>query len=190
VISWYSQNQTISTGISASLTNFGSEQFWGLPRLVYLVIALVLASWYLLNRTPFGRRLYGIGANVRAARLVGVRVGRDVFSAFVIAGVLSAIAGILLTAREGSATADPGTDLLFPAIAAVFLGATVATPGRFNVIGTVIGVLFVATSVSGLTLIGAADWVQPVFNGCALLVAVSLSTVLRRRRTGSADLSS
>ena len=58
------------------------------------------------------------------------------------------------------------------------------TPGRFNVIGTVIGVLFVAASVSGLTLSGASDWVQPVFNGGALLVAVVLSTHLTRRRRG------
>jgi ribose/xylose/arabinose/galactoside ABC-type transport system permease subunit len=187
VIIWYTQGQTIATGISSTLTNFGSVTLWGIPRLVYLVAFLVAVTWYLLTQTPYGRRLYAIGANARSARLVGIRVSRDVFVSFVTAGVLSGIAGVLAVARAGAATSDPGTSLLFPAIAAVFLGATVVSPGRFNVLGTVIGVLFVATSVSGLTLAGAADWVDPVFNGAALIVAVSLSTLLRRRRTGSAD---
>jgi ribose transport system permease protein len=85
-------------------------------------------------------------------------------------------------ARTGSATADSGTNLLFPALAAAFLGATAVVPGFFNVVGTIIGVLFVAVSVSGLTLSGASAWVSPVFNGAALLIAVGLSHYLGRHR--------
>jgi ribose transport system permease protein len=93
---------------------------------------------------------------------------------------------VLQLARAGSATADAGTNLLFPALAAAFLGATAVRPGFFNVMGTVIGVLFVAASVSGLTLSGASSWASPVFNGAALLVAVGLATYLGRRRGGRA----
>jgi len=188
IISWYTNGQTIAAGISESLTGFGSETLFGLPRLVYLVGALVLATWYLLTQTPYGRKLYAIGANVRSARLVGISVDRHVLLSFVIAGFLAGVAGVMAVARTGAATSNNGTSALFPAIAAVFLGATVVQPGRFNVFGTVIGVTFVAVSVSGLTLMGAADWVDPVFNGLALVLAVGLSTLLRRRRTGSADI--
>jgi len=76
--------------------------------------------------------------------------------------------------------------MLFPALAAVFLGATAIRPGRFNVWGTVFGLTLVAISVSGLTLAGAADWVEPVFNGSALAVAVGMSSYLRRRALGGA----
>jgi ribose transport system permease protein len=77
--------------------------------------------------------------------------------------------------------------MLFPALAAVFLGATAIRPGRFNVFGTVFGVGLVAVSVSGLTLAGTSDWVNPVFNGAALAVAVGLATFLRRRVTLGGD---
>ncbi len=184
LISWYSDNQSISTGISPALTDFGSLTWFGLPRLVYLVIVLAALGWYVLVQTPYGRSLYAIGSNPRAARLVGIKVQREVFLAFVVSGTLAGVAGVLTTARTGGSTTDTGTTVLFGALAAVFLGLTAVTPGRFNIVGTMIGVLFVAASVSGLTLSGASDWVQPVFNGGALMVAVILSTYLNRRRRG------
>ncbi len=184
IVTWYTGGQTITSSISQGLINFGSLDWLGLPRAVYLVAVVTLLAWYLLAQTPFGRRLYALGDNPRSARLVGIRVQREAFYAFVLAGLLAGIAGVLLTARNGGATADTGTDLIFPALAAVFLGATAVDPGRFNVLGTVIGVLFVAVAVSGLTLAGVSDWVQPVFNGCALIVAIGLSTYLARRRRG------
>jgi ribose transport system permease protein len=101
---------------------------------------------------------------------------------FVLAGALAAIAGALQLARTGSGNPQVGSNLTLSALAACFLGATVVRPGQFNVPGTLIGVFFVAVSVNGLTLAGAADWVDPVFNGAAVIVAVALSTVLGRRR--------
>jgi ribose/xylose/arabinose/galactoside ABC-type transport system permease subunit len=181
-IQWYSGGQTISTGVSPALIRFGSQQWLGLPRVVPVVIVLMAAMWFVLGHTPFGRALYAIGSNPRAAKLVGIRVQRNLFTTFVIAGTLAGVAGVLQTARTGGATADTGTSLLFPALAAVFLGATAIEPGRFNVLGTLIGVLFVSESVSGLTLSGASDWVDPVFNGAALLLAVGLSTSFGRKR--------
>ena len=88
------------------------------------------------------------------------------------ASALGGIAGALLTTILGTGDPTAGLSYLFPAFAAVFLGATTIRPGRYNVIGTVIGVYFVGTAVSGLTLRGADTWVQPVFNGAALIFAV------------------
>ena len=181
-ILWYTDGQTIFQGISPDLRIFGSSTVAGLPQVTAVVAVVALVAWYVLTHTPYGRSLYAIGSNHVAARLVGLRVGRNVLLAFVISGTIAGAAGVLQLSRTGSATSDSGTALLFPALAAVFLGATAIRPGFFNVVGTVIGALFVSFSVSGLTISGADTWVSPVFNGVALLVAVGLSTWLGARR--------
>lgn len=100
----------------------------------------------------------------------------------IVAGFIAGGAGVLQLARVGSASASDGGTLLFPALAAVFLGATAIRPGFFNVWGTIIGAVFVSVSVSGLALSGASGWASNVFNGLALLAAVALSTYLGRRK--------
>jgi ribose transport system permease protein len=112
-----------------------------------------------------------------------------VFGGFLMASVLAGIAGIVLVTRAGAAPPTAAPPYLFPAFAAVFLGATVFRPGHYNVFGTVVGVLFVAVSISGLSLSGADIWVAPVFNGAALILAVALSTFLARVRQASASAS-
>lgn len=182
IIQWYTGGQTILAGISPTLVNFGNSNLFGIPEVVYVVVLIAAALWYLLSHTPYGRSLYAVGANPRAAQLVGIRSARYATVTFVLAGAIAGVVGVLQLARTGSATASDGTSLLFPALAAAFLGATAVRPGFFNVWGTLIGVLFVAVAVSGLTLAGASTWVSPVFNGIALLAAVGLSTWLGRHR--------
>jgi ribose transport system permease protein len=181
IVQWYTGGQAIFEGISPALTDFGALTLAGLPQVSFVVAGLALVSWFVLTQTAYGRSLYAVGSSDRAARLVGIPVGRDVAVSFVVAGLLAGVAGVLQLSRTGSATADNGTSLLFPALAAVFLGATSVRPGFFNVAGAMIGVLFVSVSVAGLTLSGASAWVSPVFNGLALLVAVGLSSWLGRR---------
>lgn len=184
LIQWYTHGQTIHEGISTTLTDFSYSKVAGVPQVTAIVLVIALVAWYLLAQTPFGRSLYAIGSNPASARLVGLKVDRNVMLTFVIAGTIAGAAGVLRLAVQGSATSDSGTSLLFPALAAVFLGATAIRPGFFNVMGTVIGVLFVSFSVNGLTLSGVDSSVQYVFNGAALLVAIGFSTYLgiRRRR--------
>lgn len=183
LIQWYTGGQAI-VGIDPTLLQFGSRQWFGVPRVVFVVVIVGAAAWYILGHTPFGRALYAIGSNARSADLVGLPRTRYTLFAFAMSGLLAGIAGVVLTARTGGANPDAGTYLIFPALAAVFLGATAIIPGRFNIIGTVVGVLFVAVSVSGLTLAGAQNWVDAVFNGAALIIAVFVSSFLRKRRAG------
>jgi ribose transport system permease protein len=178
----YYTNGSLISGVPHSFSNWGGEKWLGLPRPFILLIVVAIAAWYLLSQTPLGRYLEGIGSNERAARLVGVNVDRMVWISFVLSGMIAALAGVVQTARAGSGSAEATTAFLFPAFAAVFLGATTIRPGRYNVWGTIIGVYFVAISVSGLTLLGAEIWVQPVFNGGSLMVAVALSTLFARQR--------
>jgi ribose transport system permease protein len=110
-----------------------------------------------------------------------------VLLAFVLSGTLAGIAGVLLVARNGGASPQVGTvsDTL-QALAAAFLGATAIKPGRFNVVGTLVAIFFLAFTVTGLSLAGVSNWINDVFNGAALFVAVLISTVIGRRRAGLA----
>jgi ribose transport system permease protein len=130
-----------------------------------------------------------IGSNASAARLNGVDVRRTVMMSFVAAGLVSGAGGVLQVAAQGSG--DPnvgGLNFLLPALAAVFLGATSIHPGRYNVIGTLIAIVFIATVESGLILLGLKPWVSDVFNGASVVIAIALSAQIKRRRTGTLDI--
>ncbi|GAA4231610.1 ABC transporter permease [Actinomadura meridiana] len=184
LVQWYTHGVDLVRGIPRPLRDFGSLTWLGLPRVIWLVAVLTAVCWFALAHTTFGRRLHAVGSNASAARLVGIPVTALTFAALTISGGLAGVAGVILTARNGGGLVNSGVDLLFPALAAVFLGATAIDPGRYNVLGAVVGTLFVAVSVSGLTLAGAAEWVPAVFNGAALIIAVAVSTLLTRRRRG------
>jgi ribose transport system permease protein len=185
VVEWYTGSQSINNGISGSLINFGSEDVLGIPDVVILLFGVALVVYYVLQHTPYGRYLSSVGSNARAARLVGLRVDRLKLSAFVLAGALAGLAGVLLVAKNGSATPEAGnvTDTL-QALAACYLGATSIRPGRFNVLGAMLAVYFIAFSVSGLAIAGVQSWISQVFSGAALFIAVVVSTVMARHRAG------
>lgn len=185
---WYTGGSTIGSNMPQSLLNFGSLNWLGIPRVTYVMVPVILICWFLLENTPFGRYLQATASNPRSARLVGLNVKRNVLVAFVLAGLLAGMAGVLLTARSGSADSTTGPSYLFPALAAVFLGATTIHPGRPNVWGTVIGIFFVAFIVSGLSLVGASSWAPDLFNGLVLIVAAGMAIVFARRRGGGPRL--
>ncbi len=187
LIDWYTKGQLISQGIPREFGQWSSESWLGIPRPFYILIVIGVLLWYVLTQLPYGRRLEAIGLNEKAANLVGINTTRSVWISYVIAGLLAGIAGALQTSRGGVGDPTIGTAFLLPALAAVCLGATTIRPGRYNVWGTIIGVFFVAISVSGLTLLGADIWVQPVFNGVMLVIAVALSTFIKRRREAAAS---
>jgi ribose transport system permease protein len=186
LMSWFTGGKTFVSGIDPALITFGSTRVLGIPLVFFITLIIAAIAWYFFTHTPFGRSLYAIGSNATAAKLVGLPVTKNVWWSFIVAGFIAAVAGVLQLARVGSASASDGGTLLFPALAAVFLGATAIRPGFFNVIGTIVGAIFVSVSVSGLALSGASGWASNVFNGVALLAAVALSTYLgHRRRAGS-----
>ncbi|WP_437773411.1 ABC transporter permease [Arthrobacter sp. KNU40] len=162
-----------------------TTRVFDLQVVIAYAIALSLALYYVMEKTPFGRYLRATGMGRDAARLSGVRVNRYLASSFIAAGVLASLAGALLASRGGTAAPTLGPDFLLPAYAAAFLGATTIKPGYFNVWGTVIGVVLLAVGSNGLTLLGAETWVTNIFNGVALMVAVSASVLVGRRRRKS-----
>jgi ribose transport system permease protein len=177
----YSKSASI-VGIPQSLIDFGSKNWLGIPRPLWLTAVILAGVGFFIRATVSGRQLLMIGENPNAATLVGVRTQRLILVSFILGGALYAVAGVVSLSLTGSATPSDGFGSTFQVLTAVFLGATTVHPGRFNVPGTIVGVLFIAVSVNGLSLAGASDWVQPVFTGTAVIVAVALSTVLARRR--------
>lgn len=174
LIAWVSDSQQI-LGLPEGFQKIGTSEVFGLTLPVYLMLAVSLAVWYVLERTPTGRRVYATGGNIEAARLAGVRVSLVVVGALVACGVIAAFSGMLVSANL--ATGDPtiGPAYLLPAFSAAFLGSTQFRGGRFNVWGTLVAVIVLATGVKGLQLAGAPVWIPDLFNGAALLLAVGLA---------------
>ena len=179
---WIGNSQTIS-GVSASLMKWVIiQRIAGIPIAFYYAMLLAAAIWYMLTFTAFGQQLLFTGRGREVGRLTGVAVGRVRLTAFVLSGVMGAIAGILYTGTTGSANPRSGTFLLLPAFAAAFLGATCIKPGRFNPWGAVIAVYFLVTGINGLSVLGFRTFVQDLFYGGALVLAVMVSQLVSGRK--------
>lgn len=154
----------------------------GIPVVTIFAVGAAIVAWWVLEHHPFGRWLAATGANAEAARLAGVPTTRYVTTSFVITGTVSSLAGVLVCAKIGQVSPSIGPPYLLPAFAACFLGTTQFKLGRFNVWGTVLALYLLATGVKGLQLAGGQLWITDLFNGVALVLAVSLAVVSQRGR--------
>jgi ribose transport system permease protein len=179
---WMSDESTIS-GLPSSFGSIANKDVGGLPIDFYYGLALVLIFAYILWATPLGRHMRFVGASREVSRLSGVRVDRIRLGSFIFAGLLSGIGGVIAAAALGGYDATTADSYLLPVFAAVFLSTAIFEPGRFNPLGTLVGIYFLATGILGLQLLGLQAWVSQVFYGGILVVAVTISTLLGRRRT-------
>jgi ribose transport system permease protein len=146
----------------------------GFQIVVLYLLILALIVWWVLAFTPAGRYLYAVGGNAEAARLSGIGVDKVRWLSLVASGGICGVAGVLYASLSGPALSF-GPSLLLPAFASAYLGSTQLKPGRFNVWGTLIAIYVLATGVYGLELITAQQWIGGVFNGVALIGAVSFA---------------
>lgn len=172
---WYLDGEVIVEPRPGSFTDIARADLLTLSRPVFYVAAITLVLWFVFSYLPLGRRMYAAGGNRQAARLTGIRTDRLVVGSFVVSALLSGVAGVVLGTRLATASPGSAVDLLLPGFAAAFLGATTIRPGRFNVLGTVVSVYALAVMISGLEQLGAKPYVEPLFNGGALIAAVALS---------------
>jgi ribose transport system permease protein len=175
-------NYVTISGISNALVSITTNQILGIPYSFFYGIVMAFIIWYVLRYTPVGQYLLFVGRSRDVAKLSGLNVQRIRLGSFVAAGLLAGLAGVVLAGTVGSADPTVGTTFLLPAYSAAFLGATTITPGRFNPLGTFVAVYFLATGITGLQIMGLSDWVQQVFYGIALLFAITVSVLARRRR--------
>jgi ribose transport system permease protein len=169
------------TLISAKIAGTGVPA----PVLYLLVVGIVL--WVMFDYLPAGRFLYVIGDSPRAAELSGIPIARYVTLAFVASGALAAFAGVVLQAQLQVGQSTVGQELMLPAFTGALLGATAIRPGRPNVWGTILAVAVLAVAVAGLTQLGAPFFVENLFNGAMLILAVGLAVVTHRRRESRAE---
>jgi len=182
VVLWLSDGLTV-TGVSSTLTELVIvPRVKGMPLSFFYALTLAALLWFFLKYTPVGRRLLFVGRGRKVSRLSGLRVDRLRWGALIVGGVLAALAGILYVGTSGAADADSGATFLLPAFAAAFLGSTSIVPGRFNAWGTFAAVYFLGTGINGLSLLGIQVFVQNLFYGGALIIGVSLSILVGRRR--------
>ncbi|MEU6198674.1 ABC transporter permease [Streptomyces sp. NPDC047061] len=173
-------------GLPAAFTDLYDATLLGLPLPAFYVLALAVVLWVVLERLPLGRFLYVIGANPRAAELVGIPIRRYTLYAFAASGLIVGFAGVLLAAQQQIGNPSVGLDYLLPAFVGALLGSTAIRPGRPNALGTLVAVAVLAVGLTGIGQLGAAFWTVPLFYGGTLLLAVGLAGYSARRlRTGA-----
>lgn len=174
-------NSEILPNVPDALVTFSRHELLGLPLAAYYGWILAAILWWTYRYLPVGRYLLFIGGNRDAARLAGLRVARIRFFAFVASGVISAFGGLTLAGTLGAIDPSVGQQFLLPPYAAAFLGTTMIQVGRFNVVGTVVGLYLLIVGITGLQLLGAQPWISNVFNGTALVAAIIFAKVAGRR---------
>ena len=183
--SGFAHSQAVS-GLSNSFGDIANRVLaLGLPVSFFYGVVLAVVVAYVMRFTALGRHMAFVGANREVARLAGVKVARIRIGSYITSGLLCGIGGVLLTASVGGFDPNSSPTYLLPALSAAFLGTAVVKPGRFNPIGTMVAIYFLVTGIVGLQLLGYTGWVANVFYGAALVLAVIVSTVTRRRTTGA-----
>jgi len=162
-----------------SFTNLGTGTFLNVPFIIYAMALLFVVCHLFMEKTRYGRNIQMIGGNIEACRLSGINIKNLTLFAFVLAGLLSTVSGILLAARQGLANVDLGERFLLQAFTAAMLG-TVIFGGRNLIAGTLCGAIFLISLINGLTLLGAGpQWIY-FAQGSLLLVAILLNFYSKR----------
>jgi erythritol transport system permease protein len=172
-------------GGSAALGNtgfpaLGTGVLLGVPVPIWLMVVLAGAGAFVAKRTPFGRQVYAIGGNERAALLAGVRVPQVKLGVYVMSGFSAALVGLIIAAQLGAAHPATGETFELNAIAAVVLGGTSLMGGRGTIGGTLVGAFVIGVLADGLVLLGVSEFWQMVIKGLVIVLAVILDQFQKR----------
>ncbi len=176
VAKWYTRGQPVSM-LSDHYSAIGTG-IW--PVVIFLVVAFIFHI--ALRYTRYGKFTYAIGANVQAARVSGINVGRHLIKVYAIAGLLSGLAGVVLSARAITGQASMGVSYELDAIAAAVIGGTSLTGGVGRITGTVIGTIILGVMTSGFTFLRIDAYYQEIVKGVIIVAAVIVDQYRQRRR--------
>ncbi|MBY5814880.1 ABC transporter permease (plasmid) [Rhizobium leguminosarum bv. viciae 248] len=179
---WHTGGRQVVGVLPDGFYALNGTMLFGLPITGFYVLLIAVCMWIVLEYLPIGRYLYAIGANPKAAALNGIPVRKFVIGAFVTSGLLAALTGVLLASKLRIGQASVGLEYLLPALVGAFLGSTTIKPGRVNVWGTLIGVIILAVGISGIQQFGGSFFVEPLFNGVTLLIAIGIAGYAQRKR--------
>jgi ribose/xylose/arabinose/galactoside ABC-type transport system permease subunit len=178
----YTDGRPIS-GFDAGFRSIATSRILGVPSPVLITLAIYLVAHFVLSRTRFGRYVYGIGGNEEATRLSGVTVPFHKTMIYVVSGVMSAIAAVLLTARLNTAQPIAGIMYELDAIAATVIGGTSLTGGEGSLGGTLIGALTMGVLRNGLNLLGVSSFLQQLVIGLVIIAAVLIDMSLKENKS-------
>ncbi|MEM9583368.1 MAG: ABC transporter permease [Pseudomonadota bacterium] len=166
--------RAIYGGLPEAYTWLGQGRVYGVPILAFFMLAAVFIAWVAMERTVFGRYVYAVGGNKKAAELSGIKVDHYRVASLVLVAVFAAVAGLLLAARLGSGQPNVGERFLLDGLATVFIGMTMFRPGTATIIGTFCGALFIGVINNGLNLMGMDTYIQSIVKGIIILIAVAV----------------
>src|SRR5215471_6621351 len=178
----YTGGQQIVGQLPGGFTAINDLVFFGVPAPAIYVLVLAVALWIAFEYLPIGRYIYAIGANPKAAELVGIRKSRFVVLAFAASGLITAFAGVVLGAKLQIGQSNVGPPYLLPSFVGALLGSTAFRLARVNVWGTIVAVVLLSVGIAGIEQLGSAFYVEPLFNGTTLLIAVGLAGLTSRRQ--------
>jgi ribose transport system permease protein len=173
----FTDGKPISVGTSEGAMAFGKiggGTMLGIPTPVVIMIVVFLICYYILHQTKIGRHTYALGGNEEATKLSGLNTDKIKIFVYTISGILSAIAGIIITARLFSAQPNAGSGYELDAIAAVVLGGTRLAGGKGKISGTIIGALIIGILSNALNLLNVSSYFQMIAKGVVILIAVLL----------------
>lgn len=176
----YKQGQAVS-GLPEGFIKIGSTPFLGFPIPLWILAILALSVWLFLSRTAQGRDIYAVGSNQLASGLTGVPVKRRILLAFTLSGLFASIAGVLVTARLGSAVPNAGVGMELTVIAAVVIGGASLAGGRGTALGVLLGGLLIALVNNALVLLAVPTYWQQAFIGAVILAAAMFDLIRRRK---------
>jgi ribose transport system permease protein len=184
----YTGGQQIVGQLPDGFTAINDMVFFGVPVPALYVLVLAVALWVGFEYLPIGRYIYAIGANPRAAQLVGIPKSRYVVFAFAASGLITAFAGVVLGAKLQIGQSNVGPPYLLPSFVGALLGSTAFRVARVNVWGTIVAVILLSIGIAGIEQLGSSFYVEPLFNGTTLLIAVGLARLTSRRQKSAGVL--
>jgi erythritol transport system permease protein len=171
---------------NTGFTLLGTGTLLKLPAPIWIMAGLGVVSAFVASRTPFGRRVYAVGDNERAAALVGIRVARVRLAVYMMSGLCAALTGLIIASQLQAAHPATGETFELSAIAAVVLGGTSLSGGRGGVGGTLVGAFVIGVLNDGLVLLGVSEFWQIVIKGIVIVAAVVVDQLASRPGTGTA----
>lgn len=174
-------NGTPISKLPEEFVNIGNGKIGFLPIPVLITVIVSIIAIYVLSQTRFGRYLYALGGNEDSARLSGINTDKIKILVYIVSGFASAIAGVIITSRIGSASPNAGTGFELDAIAAVVIGGTSLAGGEGKITGTLIGALIIGVLNNGLNLMNVSPFYQSIVKGLVILIAVLLDKKSRKK---------
>lgn len=171
-------------GLPESFVNLGLIRVFGIPLEILILAAVIVYGVLVLNKMPYGRVLFAIGGNRKAAFLMGIPIERAQFLMFVQVGLAASLAGLMLASKLAAATPITGAGLEISALTVVLLGGVAFTGGMGRISGVIAGLFFVGVLRNGLVVTGTSQFLQQVLLGLTLVVAVAIDDTIRRFAQG------